>query len=64
MDPDYIPGLEPLGEPSDTIRLVIGLGIYVLALVGLVVYLLWKLPRKMEEPEDGPNTDREQKHSQ
>ena len=55
MEPSRIPGIEPLGEEHQTWRLILGLAIYLLALVGLIAYLRWKLPRTMDEPPAPPD---------
>jgi len=53
VEPSHIPGIEPSGEAHQTWRLILGLAIYLLALVGLIAYLRWKLPRRMDDPPDG-----------
>lgn len=55
MPPNGIPGVEPLGPSHETLRFFIGIAIYILALGGLVVYLVYKLPR--EDEEEGPDLD-------
>ena len=48
---ESIPGVEPMGDPDNPILLAIGIGLYVLALATVVVYLVWKLPRRKDGEE-------------
>ena len=50
MAANGIPGVEPLGPGHETLRFVIGIVVYVIALGGLVAYLIWKLPRTDQGP--------------
>ncbi len=45
-----IPGAEPLGQSLQTVQLIIGLGVLVLVVVGMVLYLRWRLPRAGQSP--------------
>ena len=61
-----IPGVEPLGPSHETLRFFIGIAVYVLALGGLVVYLIYKLPREEDEegPDIGPTEPRAGQHDE
>ena len=48
-----IPTAQPAGGELETVRLIIGIAVMVLGLVGTVLYLRWKLPR--ESGDDGEN---------
>lgn len=48
MPENGIPGVEVLGPGNENLRFLIGLGVYALAIVALVVYLIWKLPRESD----------------
>ena len=61
MATNGIPGVEPLGESHETLRFFIGIAVYILALAGLVVYLIYKLPR--EDDEEGPQIDTSERDS-
>jgi uncharacterized protein YpmB len=39
-----IPGAEPFGQSFETARLIVGIGVLVLAVIGAVLYMRWKLP--------------------
>ncbi len=52
-----IPTVRPEGADWDTIRLIIGIVVYVVGLLGLVAYLVWKLPHKIEFDEDTADDD-------
>ncbi|MFP4176562.1 MAG: hypothetical protein ACOCQ9_01800 [Candidatus Brocadiia bacterium] len=45
MSANGIPGVDPMGQGPENIRLYIGMAVYIIAFCGLIGYLLWKLPR-------------------
>ena len=45
MMANEIPPAPPLGSRPETLWLVISIATYVLALGGVIAYLLWKLPK-------------------
>lgn len=55
-----IPGVEVLGPGKENLRFIIGIGVYALAIIALVVYLIWKLPRESDNVPQTPADEEEE----
>ena len=60
MQSNMIPGIDHGTGGGENIRLVIGLAVYVIALGGLVAYLVWKLPRRGEDEMPGTEAEKDE----
>lgn len=52
-----IPTGRPLGDDYSVVQLIIGVVVMVLCVVGMVLYLRWKLPREGERLDQGPDSE-------
>jgi hypothetical protein len=60
MPGNGIPGVKVLGPGEENLRFLIGLGVYAVALVALIIYLVYKLPRDEDNvPQDSADEDEE-----
>ena len=50
---ERIPGAEPFGQSMETVQLIIGLAVLVLGVLGIALYLRWKLPRHVDKKGEG-----------